>query len=393
MHTKMHTSRKNRGGFTLIEMMIALTVFTILGAVAIQMFVSQTRAVYYTAGRTDAENNAVFAADFIDHDLRVAGQGVVTTQPVLVEIGPNGMAFNADIVTNDTATVTTASYYDPSVPDSLTLAIPASSAVALQQSGTAYPATTYYQSTGVLSNAELLQYWVVADPTQPVASKLYVMYRRVNDGPSVLLAKNILIRATDVAPFQYYKDSSYTGNTNPYDQLYPVTTGFPYTFTVAATHADTILTKIREVEVRLNGVFTDPRGNQTIRDVDNRIRIPNLGLPEVASCGTTVAAPATLTATVGAVGSGIINLAWPASTDETSGALDVRVYLVYRRLSTTPATQWGTPLLTIPSGSTTYAYSDTPPVGSAYYYGVVAQNCTPSVSPITQQTGAAVTPP
>lgn len=388
-----HTSKSPRAGFTLIEMMIALTVFTILGAVAMRMFINQTRSVLYTAGRTDAAANAAFAADFIDHDLRVAGQGLAPSQPLLVEVGPNGIAFNADLVTNDTATVTTAAYYDPSAPDSLSTAMQTSSAVSLEQSATAYPTTTYWQSAGIISNAETIQYWVRADATQP-GLNMYNLWRRVNHGDSVLVAKNILIRATDLAPFQYYRDSAYSGNNNPYDQLYPLTTGFPYTFTgTGTTHADTVLTTIREVRVHFNGTFIDPTGKQTIRDVDDRIRIPNLGLAQIASCGDSAAAPATLTATPGVVGSGVINLAFPASTDETSGALDVRVYLMYRRLSTSAANAWGTPLLTIPSGSTTYAYSDTPPAGLSYYYGVVAQNCTPALSPVTQSSGSAVTPP
>ena len=74
-----------------------------------------------------------------------------------------------------------------------------------------------------------------------------------------------------------------------------------------------------------------------------------------------------------------IDIGWSRSGDEGGGENDVLKYVVWRR--TPPATDWGDPLLAIPSGQTSYTYADqTTTSGVIYQYAVAAQDCTPNLS-------------
>src|ERR687894_2282236 len=87
-----------RFGLTLIEIMVSMTVTSVLIAAAVPFFVAQARAVGATAARTDMHHNARYAVNTIDRDLRVAGVGVVGAQPMIVYAGPRYVTVNADLV-------------------------------------------------------------------------------------------------------------------------------------------------------------------------------------------------------------------------------------------------------------------------------------------------------
>ncbi|HEX3927276.1 MAG TPA: fibronectin type III domain-containing protein, partial [Gemmatimonadales bacterium] len=138
--------------------------------------------------------------------------------------------------------------------------------------------------------------------------------------------------------------------------------------------------------VRMNFRLTNGKtGNdQHYRDVTTTIETPNNGIPLPTVCGRAPIAPTSLTATDTIPGSGIIWLSWPSSVDQDAGEEDVQQYILYRRLSSD--TTWSDPLEVVrtTAGNGTYStqISDNIP-GTAYTFGVSAQDCTPSESTVT----------
>jgi len=81
-----------------------------------------------------------------------------------------------------------------------------------------------------------------------------------------------------------------------------------------------------------------------------------------------------------------VRLQWTPSVDENSGEQDVVRYLIYRR-GTSFGEDWGNPLVSIPAGADSYIYDDAAvELGSAYQYTYAAQDCTPSLSPLSAHT-------
>ena len=81
--------RRARRGFTLMELLISVTLMMIAIGIAIPFFLIQGRALDAQSGRLDAQLNVNFALDAIDRDLRVAGVGITMRQPLLVQAASN----------------------------------------------------------------------------------------------------------------------------------------------------------------------------------------------------------------------------------------------------------------------------------------------------------------
>jgi len=363
---------RGRAAFTLMEIMIAITLFAILGAAALQFFIKQSGAVMATAGRLDAQQNVSFALDAIDHDLRVAGVGLGVNQPMVIEAHANAVTFNADLVTRDTASVTAASYYDPSVPDSLALALTPARAITLPYSAVTYPDSLYLQTTGLISNAETISYWVTPDSTTTRPDD-YLLLRRVNNGTPTVVARGLVLPG-GVPVFQYFIPGA---TINSRVQLSAAT--LPLYFKAGVVGPDTLLAKISEVRVQLQAVYSDPVAGDVIRSASASVPLLNAGLQHAAACGQPPAAPVTITPTAWPAGDSI-GVAWPASNDELAGQKDVKSYSIYRRTGGTGS--WGTPVYTTPAqGTPNYAWEDkVVPIGAAYQYAVVARDCTPALS-------------
>src|SRR4051812_1000822 len=109
----------DRRAFTLMEMLIALTIMAVVMSVAVPFFRVQLRSVTAHAGRMDAQQNVRFAVTAIDRDLRMAGVGIVDKQPMVVQADPYAVTFNADLVTHD-STDPGAVYYDADADSSTT---------------------------------------------------------------------------------------------------------------------------------------------------------------------------------------------------------------------------------------------------------------------------------
>ncbi len=82
-------------------------------------------------------------------------------------------------------------------------------------------------------------------------------------------------------------------------------------------------------------------------------------------------------------GSGRLWFTWTDSADQDAGEDDVLQYILYRRLA--GATAWVDPLVVVraEAGKTSYMVEigDNLP-GTAYTFGIAAQDCTPSQSTI-----------
>jgi hypothetical protein len=77
-----------------------------------------------------------------------------------------------------------------------------------------------------------------------------------------------------------------------------------------------------------------------------------------------------------------VEIGWDPSVDEGSGEQDIVRYLIYR--SGSSSGPWGNPIVSIPAGATSYLFEDeTVEPDSTYWYAYAAQDCTPSLSPLS----------
>ncbi len=383
-----------RAGFTLAEVIIAITLLAVIGAAAVPFYLKSLRSVAATAGAQDAMQSAQFGLDFIGHDLRLAGQGRVSGQPILVQMSDSAVTFNANLVTSDTSSSTTGAYFDPNVPDSLGLALPASKAITLPRSTTQYPATTYYKSAGLLSDAETISFWMASDTSATAAAGTYALWRRVNNATPQIVARGLVYPAGAPPTFQYFvaRSDSVNALTTYKSQTPAATYPFPLVYTTGATH-DTMLTRVLEVRVSLTGQYKNPiTGKITYRSINQTVPIENGGLPNYAACPGPPGAPTAVTQYVAThvtqQTKDSVWIMWGPSPDELGGYKNVSEYQVYRKLDT--ASSWGQSLFEVQAiGNSQDTARDYPPilVSPRYYiYGIVAENCTPSFSAVAQTT-------
>src|ERR1700681_2799149 len=176
-----YNPRRDRQGFTLLELVIAITLIGITLALTVPFFRTQVQAFGNVSGRDDAAQNARYGVSMIDRDLRVAGIGVVDPQPMIIQAASSAITFNADLVSrlqSDAA----AAYYDPDEDPTAVVSLPRTSRITLPLSGFQYPDSNYSQAAGEPSSAETISFWVAPDP-DPLAKGTSALYRRVNNLP------------------------------------------------------------------------------------------------------------------------------------------------------------------------------------------------------------------
>ena len=374
-----------RSGVSLIEMLIAITMLLLVFAAAVPFFRLQTRSISAHSGRNDAQQYARFSMSAIDRDLRVAGAGIVNSQPLVVQAHGYAITFNADLVTtdpNDPGAV----YVDPDAMLGSTTVLPSSRKVTLPASSYLYPDTTYYQSaTGagptLPSRAETVSYWVSLDSSTARVDD-YVLFRRVNDMAPAVVARAIVLPPGQPI-FSYFKVDSLGVPRQIANTLLPL-----YHFErIHGANSDTgksaLTDSIRSVRVRISSVYKDARGDSALRAVEGSIRLLNAGLVKYSSCGEPPL-PSALAAAPGtnALGEKIVSLSWVRSIDEGSGERDVERYALFRRVFGSP--DWGEPIASVPSGLVNYQYVDGDVVvGDIWEYGLISQDCTPASSSLS----------
>lgn len=390
----LHPTLRRRGGFTLIEMMIAVSVLLLVFAAAVPFFRIQARSVAAHAGRSDAQQNARFAMSAIDRDLRVAGAGIVVQQPMIVMADEYAVTFNADLVSADTADPG-AVYFDPSADPLGTTVLPNTRQITLPNTTQSYPSMTYVQGatgggTALPSRAETISYWMELD-SSTARSDDYVMWRRVNDLSPTVVAKGLIVPSGD-QPFRYFTtDSLGAAREIPASRL-PLVHRAMIHGANDDTAGSALTDSIRNVRVRLTSIYSDARGDSAVRTVEGSIRLLNSGLTKFSACGEAPIGPA-LSATAGVTAGGqpFVRLSWVPSLDESAGERDVERYALFKR---NPAsTDWGEPFASIPAGLASYEFDDLAVVpGETWVYGLISQDCTPASSTVFSVGPLTITP-
>lgn len=377
---------RRRRAFTLIEILVAMTVMITLLSVAVPFFRVQVRSVGANAGRMDAHLNAQFAVNSIDRDLRVAGAGIVDAQPLVVYAAANAITFNADLVSTDPGDPG-AVYFDPDIVTSLTTVLPRERRVTLPLSATTYPDSTYWMSAGLPSRAETISYWIEPDPNGP--SGTYAMYRRVNDGVPTMVAK--ALRPSSDPIFRYFTVDSAGRQVEIAQTRLPLMHFAPIHGSPGDTARSALTDSIRSVRVALEGIYSDPDKGLVTRTSRTGVRIMNSGLVRQSSCGEQPLPAIGLTATLSSANPPQITISWSPSQDENTGERDVQRYALFRREAASP--DWGDPFASVAGGLATYSYVDgNVQFNQTWAYAVSAQDCTPANSDIVVS-NAVVTPP
>lgn len=384
----------SRSGFTIIEMIVSLTLLMFIMGTAVQYLRKQSTLVTRETARADALQNAEFAASQIDRELREAGAGVVDIQPMLVQVDSQALTFNANMVSVDTGDVR-AVYQQRDADTNGTRGLLKSEQVTLPNSYPAvlYPDTTYFASLGAPSGAETISYYLRPDSTTTVPNR-YLLMRRVNALVPTLVARGIVKDPRDTVPFLTY----YTADT--LNRLIPIArTRLPlYHGKVHGAPADTgrfaLTDSVRAVRVHLLAAAKDPRtGVDGLRVVETLVRLMNAGLLQRTTCGQPplgVSTPTVVSSAAGAVVKSV-TVSWSKSSDDGVGEKDIERYAIFRRPSSVAA--FGDPISSIPGGGATNSFVDTAVLGGGtYIYGIAAQDCTPMLSGVSASLPITVTP-
>jgi len=382
---------RDERGMTIVEMMLALFVFSIVMAGALSFLRAQSRSFSLGSERVMMYQNIRYVVNEMEKDLRTAGAGTADQQPQLIYAGSNVIAFNANYWTNTPGDIT-AVYYNPDAPDSAVQAMTKAQKTTIPLTSFGYPDTSYTVS-GANSGAETIIFYFVQDSSSSRTDD-YILYRKVNTGTPEIVARNVL--QTSGVPFlQYYRQiTPFGGGTPTLTQVAAGSLPLMHTAKIHLAPNDTgalaIIDSIRAVRVSYTTTNGRSGSYERQRQVSRMIRLPNAGLANTKSCGDPpLAMGAPVATSVSTPGVPKVQLTWSPAVDENSGEKDIERYVVWRRPSTT--TDWGDPLVSIPSGSPSYVYTDgSVSAGTTYYYAVAAQDCSPALSP--QALSGSVTP-
>ncbi|MBM3907180.1 MAG: prepilin-type N-terminal cleavage/methylation domain-containing protein [Gemmatimonadetes bacterium] len=259
----MRSSARRRRGFSMVEMIFAVSITVLVFSIAVPFFRAQTRAMDAGAGRLDAFQSARYAVQRIEDDLRLAGGDV--GQPVIVQAAPLAIAFNVNRQGITTTSDPNASWWDASLDSTTTASWMTSNAAYLRKSSKTYPTATYSSPNGTRSQAETIQYFLHAD-TAGGNTNLYVLYRRVNNRDSTLVTRNLRVPSDSNFFFRYYATSA-AGTTTAVANA-----DLPIYWDDSLGRADSITA----VQVRATGRYWDARTQQNVyRDLHVTVQLRN----------------------------------------------------------------------------------------------------------------------
>lgn len=371
--------RWSERGLTLIEMLIALTVFSVVLAGALAFLRAQGRSFTLGSQRSAMLQNSRFAFDELEKDLRTAGAGAPDIQPAMIYAGASVVAFNANYATRTPGDVF-AVYYDPDVPIGAADAARKADRFTIPTTSVAYPDTDYLQGGLINSPAEAITFFFAPDSTTSPTDD-YVLFRQVNNLAPEVVSRNI-VQTGAVPFFQYYAQVMVLGSPTiqqvPNGTL-PLSHVVPIHLAISDTGAAARIDSVRAVLVSFSVTNGLSGSSERRRPLSRYIRLPNVGLSTKQTCGD----PPILGTGIGAVWNPAttgVDLTWNAAVDELSGERDVVRYVIWRKAISDSS--WGDPFLSFPpSGSPSYFYTDRDVTsGSKYLYGLAAQDCTPANS-------------
>ena len=379
---------RNQRGMTLIEIMIAMTVFLIVLGGVVKAIGSQSQGFRKGSDELGILQNLRYGVDQVEQDLRLAGANVAIRQPIVDYAGINAFAFNADVVSNIAGDIS-AVYVDVDALNGEVQAWPLASATQIPGSS---PSFTYPKADYPNSMAETVMFWFTAD-TSTSRNDDYVLMRRVNARPEEPLMRNILLPTTGNFFRYYYNNTPAVGNptldTVP-TAWYPLSHSASLHGSLPDTGVLARIDLVRAAELRYRVTNGRTGTDERIRSATALLVMPNSGVKKLSTCGDNPIFNQAVTATYLAGSPAKIRLTWSRSVDELSGESDVIRYVIWRRIG---AGVWGDPLKSLASsGVATYTDDDTQITsGTTYTYAVAAQDCTPALS--TQSVSNAVTVP
>ncbi len=382
---------RDRRGITLVEMLIALTVFSVILGATLSFLSRQSKALDRHSTDMGMLQNLSFAGGLLEQEIRVAGANVPFKQPAVVYAGASTFIFNADYASNVDSLF--AVYYNPGLPAGQVNALTAAQRFALPGTSPAYlyPDSNYYAqgSTSINSPAETISWFFQLDASTPAPND-YLLLRQVNDQ-----APEVVIRNVEQTPGRnffryYYKRIPPTGTSTASVDTVP-TSWMPIRHTQAihgapgdtgaAARADSLA--IVEVAFTVTNGLTG--ADYRSRAISFMVPVPNIGTKKATSCGDVPILGTALAATWVVDNSAsppdtTMLLTWNQAVDETTGERDVRSYVIWRR--PVGMLTWPDPIATVPAGSPTPSYADETAVPGlpGYQYGLAAQDCTPSLS-------------
>ena len=356
-------------GFTLIEMLIAVTIFGAIVAGALNFLTAQNRAFDVGSQRMNSLTNLQFAMQMLDTDIPTLGSNLVPNQPGVVYAADSTLAFNADLATN-ASNDPFAVFYDPDAPTGQVTS-PAS-AVTIPLTTFSWPSTPFTTGLGTPAPAELVQYGFYQDASTARTDD-YVLGRSVNGGSFEIVAQNIL-KPSNGDPFMRF--FIYRAYPSAPTELDSIASG-----SLPLNANDFLADSIRAVRISMRSTNGLSGSEERITEMTRLITMKNAGMRQLSTCGDAPILTAAITATPGTDVSGdpIVTLVWGSSVDDGSGEADVQRYVLWRR-NITLGTAFGDPLVSVPAGTgNTYVDSEVSS-GNAYQYQVAAQDCTPALS-------------
>ncbi len=360
-----------RPGFTLTELLVAMTVFGIVITIVLSFMGATIRNFAEGTRRVDAANTLLFVTGALQRDLRTIGTNVKVGQPSLVYAGADVIVYNADYVSNvgDPFAVN----QDPDAPAGEVSALQLASAITIPGSSQTYPLMNYAGS-----DAETIMYYFRPDSSTARDDDL-VLFRRVNAAAPEIISENI-IRVPDRPLFEYLRLVPGTDGT----ELGQVPTGSLPLFHTAPVHGSSadvaVIDSIRGVRFNV-GVTNGRTGADEQRLLQSStVWLRNTGLAPQKTCGSNPIHNGGLTASLrDDAGKWVVDLQWNAAADEAGGEEDVMRYVIWRRLTTEPESP--DPYLSIPAGNASYIYTDrSVELDQSLQYTIAAQDCTPSLS-------------
>lgn len=371
-----------RAGFTLLEMLVSLTLLGVLITFTLQALDDQVRLFREGTTSADALQSARFSMSVLEKDLATVGTNIAPEQPFLVHADTHVVVFNADY-TSATENDPFAIYVDTAAAPEIAFAVTAARRFQIPRTNYFYPDTTYRLGQQT-SPAETITFYFEPD-TSTSRTDDYQLMRKVNDQPPDAIGQGIL-RIPNTPFFEYIRRIE-PPSASPFLQSAAVSSlPLRHTARLHGSAADTgrvsAIDSVRAIRVAFRVTDDRPGSQQRTYDVARTIWFANAGMATKQTCGDepiagTLNFSASPVVSGGTIG---VELTWDAATDETSGERDVIRYIIYRANGPGPVSD---PYLSIPAGSTTYTYTDfNVELGSTYYYSIAAQDCTPRLSQV-----------
>lgn len=383
----------DRRGMTLIEMLIAITVFSIVLGGALGFLSKQSKSMDRNSTDMGMLQNLSFAGALLEQEVRMAGANVPFKQPAVLYAGTSAFIFSADYASNTDSLYTV--YYNPGLPAGQVNALTAAQRFALPGTSPAfmYPDSNYFAAgnTGINSPAETIAWFFTLDTSTTTIANDYLLLRQINNAAPEVVIRNVNQTAGRNFFRYYYKRIPAAGTGQASLDTVP-TNWMPISHSQAIHGSATdigVAARVDSLAV-VEVAFTVTNGltgaDLRTRAISFMVPMPNVSTKKVTSCGDApilgnVPVATWVVNNLVAPPETTLVLSWNRAVDETSGESDVRAYVIWRR----PTTQltWDEPIATVAAGPVAPSYQDQTAIPGflpGYQYGLAAQDCTPSLS-------------